>query len=141
MKEKLLVGALAMLLVLVFIATVPVAAETDPGLQAFLSRLNGSRWVGYDKQDGKRYLELQGDTIAQYTYYRVAAHLPYNRVAVPGTTVQNWGVRLQGRRFTYSAGEWAAVFEISEDGLIITQEDVRTYEGLALGVTKWIKEN
>jgi hypothetical protein len=141
MKEKLLVGGLAMLLVLVFIATVPAAAQTDAGFQAFLSRLNGSKWVGYDKQDGKRYLELQGDTIAHYTYYRVTAHLPYNRVAVPGTTIQNWGVRLQGRRFTYSAGEWAAVFEISEDGLIITQEDVRTYEGLALGVTKWIKEN
>jgi hypothetical protein len=89
-------------------------AQADPGFRTWLSRLNGSKWVGINDQYTKAWMELQGDSLTAWNYYPP----PYG-----GNTAKQWSVKLEQRRFTatWPNGK-VSICEISEDGLVITVE-------------------
>lgn len=108
-----------MVFALGFFSAVSVKAQTDSGFQTFLSRLDGSRWEG----SNGAYLELHGDMLSSYRG-------PF--------------VKVTAQRFTYSEsdpnlGKYACIFEISEDGLVITREDVILQKGMTYEVKKFVK--
>jgi hypothetical protein len=102
-------------------------AQADPQFKAWLAQLNGSKWVGENDDFAKYWLQLEGDTITLWAYFR-----PQHG----GNTAQQFSVRLQTRRFTATwRNGFVGIYEISNDGLVITQEDSGGR------VLKYIKEN
>jgi hypothetical protein len=137
MKQTLLLGALAVMLVLVFVSVVPASAQTNPSFKAWLADMDGSKWVR-TISGGKWWWELHGDIITKYgsrndNYGSYKAGVPYKT----GTAT------LRGRRFTFAIpGGNTYLCEISEDGLVLTEEITSSGNPDWVGEkTTYVKEN
>ena len=117
MERRLTVGTLAAVLVLGFISVGPAAAQTNPSFKAWLADMDGSKWVR-TISGGKWWWELHGDIITKYGSTNdnrgsYKAGVPYKE----GTAT------LRGRRFTFAYPRGNTYLcEISEDGLVLTEE-------------------
>ena len=123
--KSILVGALLLTFILGF--TSIVLAQADPEFRTFLSRLNGSRWfLGVGDQS---FLELQGDII---TRWNLRNSEPSQR--------KEFSVKLEKRRFVAKTSYQAAIYEISNDGDVITEEITYHETASFIGkVNKWLK--
>lgn len=104
-----------------------VLAQADPEFRTFLSRLNGSRWfLGVGDQS---FLELQGDIIARWNL----------RNSEPSQR-KEFSVKLEKRSFVAKTSYHAAIYVISNDGDVITEETAYHENKSFIGnVNKWIK--
>ncbi len=91
-----------------------VQAQTDPEFQAFLARLNGSRWKNLPAARLPAwypvdiYCELNGDILT------FGIHSDYTGIDSKGGSV-----KLENRRFTITDPNLRSVGEISGDGQVI----------------------
>ena len=120
-----LVGALLLTFILGF--TSIALAQADPEFRTFLSRLDGSKWfLGVGDQS---FLELQGDII---TRWNLGNSEPSQQ--------KEFSVKLEKRRFVAKSSYHAAIYEISNDGDVITEEITYHETGSFIGhVNKWLK--
>lgn len=149
MKNKLSVVALAIVLVVGFISTVAMAAQTDPGFQAWLSRLDGSMWIAGGNQDIMDFWEIRGDVLTFYRCFKTNGNQRSFKTNgnhyIPAGTCKPMGptIKVTGRRFAFTGEEGAWVYEISNDGLILTIKTIRNtfFPDMNGKVTKYVKEN
>ncbi len=143
MKQRVLLGALAVVLLLGFISVAPTAAQTNPAFKAWLADLDGSKWV-YPVDGGKYYWELHGDIITQYgVRFTPCRSVSCDSQYQPGVPVKQATARLRGRRFTIiGAPGNTFLYEISEDGLVLTEEVTASPLPQEIGrVYRYLKEN
>jgi hypothetical protein len=89
-------------------------SRQDPEFQAWLARLDGSKWHVFEDEDAKQWIELVGGVLTYWIYYKNSNIVP------AGTKLDNWSVALKERKFTYWDMSKEYSYEISEDGELIT---------------------
>jgi hypothetical protein len=92
MRNMRLSASLAFMLGFVLI-TPAHAASSDTDFKAWLAGLNGSRWIIYEDTDYIRWLELNGDMITTWFYYKT------NKRGAAGTTERLWSRKVEKRLF------------------------------------------
>jgi tetratricopeptide (TPR) repeat protein len=117
----------------------------DTDFKAWLARLNGSKWLVAEDGRAKVTLELNGDVITQWIYYKIddTARIP----KIVAGTKEKWGVeplsvKLERRAFVHKTSDQEVSYEISEDGEVITSKTIwhKEFTGMIGKVDRYRRE-